>query len=75
MKTPATRFPDEHDVRYTEYVYEYVKHGGTAVSSGSLGVPEHEVDQRRRAGLLVRIAPLELSRILGPFAVSVALKD
>ena len=28
---------------YTEHVYEYVEHGGTSVSSSSLGVPEHEV--------------------------------
>ena len=156
MKTPATRFLDEQGVRYTEHVYEYVEHGGTAVSSGSLGVPEHEVvktlvmeDERRaplvvlmhgdckvstkelarqvgrkriapckpevaqrhtgyqvggtspfglrkplpvyversilelpqiyinggRRGLLVRIAPAELSRILSPVPVSVALQD
>jgi prolyl-tRNA editing enzyme YbaK/EbsC (Cys-tRNA(Pro) deacylase) len=43
MKTPATRMLDEHGVRYTEHVYRYVEHGGTAVSSESLGVPEHEV--------------------------------
>jgi Cys-tRNA(Pro) deacylase len=43
MQTPATKFLDEHGVRYTEHVYEYVEHGGTAVSSESLGVPEHEV--------------------------------
>ena len=43
MKTPATRFLDQHGVRYTEHVYEYVEHSGTAVSSKSLGVPEHEV--------------------------------
>jgi len=43
MKTPATRFLDEHGVRYTEHRYDYVEHGGTAVSSSSLGVPEHEV--------------------------------
>ena len=34
---------EEHGVRYTEHVYQYVEHGGTAVSSDSLGVPEHEV--------------------------------
>jgi Cys-tRNA(Pro) deacylase len=43
MKTPATRMLEEHGVRYTEHVYQYVEHGGTAVSSDSLGVPEHEV--------------------------------
>ena len=41
--TPATNFLAQHGVTYTEHVYEYVEHGGTAVSSASLGVPEHEV--------------------------------
>jgi Cys-tRNA(Pro) deacylase len=156
MKTPATKMLEEHGVRYTEHLYDYVEHGGTAVSSESLGVPEHQVvktlvmeDEERaplivlmhgdckvstkelarqagkkrvapckpevaqrhtgyqvggtspfglrkalpiyversilelaqiyinggRRGLLVRIAPAELSRILAPVAVSVALKD
>jgi Cys-tRNA(Pro) deacylase len=147
---------EEHGARYTEHEYDYVAHGGTAVSSASLGVPEHEVvktlvmeDEERlplvvlmhgdckvstkelarqagkkriapckpevaqrhtgyqvggtspfglrkalpvyversilelpqiyinggRRGLLVRIAPGELSRILRPTPVSVALKD
>ncbi len=43
MQTPATQFLDQHGVKYTEHHYDYVEHGGTAVSSGSLGVPEHEV--------------------------------
>ena len=43
MKTPATEFLGEHGVAYTEHQYEYVEHGGTAVSSSSLSVPEHEV--------------------------------
>lgn len=33
----------KHDVAYTEHVYEYVEHGGTSVSSSSLGVDEHHV--------------------------------
>jgi Cys-tRNA(Pro) deacylase len=41
--TPATRFLAQHGVDYTEHTYEYVEHGGTAVSSSALGVPEHEV--------------------------------
>jgi Cys-tRNA(Pro) deacylase len=156
MKTPATEFLSQHGVAYTEHQYEYVEHGGTAVSSSSLNVPEHEVvktlvmeDEDRkpvivlmhgdlmvstkelarqvnrkriepckpdvaqrhtgyqvggtspfgtrknlpvfiersilelpmiyinggRRGFLVRIAPGELSRILRPTPVSVALKD
>ena len=41
--TPATLFLARHGVAFTEHHYEYVEHGGTAVSSASLGVPEHEV--------------------------------
>ena len=43
MKTPATQTLDANGVQYTEHEYAYVEHGGTAVSSDSLGVPEHEV--------------------------------
>ena len=43
MKTPATQFLHQHGVKYTEHEYDYVEHGGTRVSSGSLNVPEHEV--------------------------------
>ena len=43
MKTPATQMLDANGVQYTEHEYTYVEHGGTAVSSESLGVPEHEV--------------------------------
>ena len=41
--TPATAFLAEHGIAFAEHVYDYVEHGGTAVSSGALGVPEHEV--------------------------------
>lgn len=43
MKTPATEFLARRGVAYTEHEYDYVEHGGTRVSSESLGVPEHEV--------------------------------
>ena len=42
-ETPATQFLREHGVSFTEHVYEYVEHGGTAESSRQLGVPELEV--------------------------------
>ena len=42
-ETPATQFLRRHGVSFTEYVYEYVEHGGTAESASQLGVPEHEV--------------------------------
>lgn len=41
--TPATTMLKAHGVTYTEHVYEYVEHGGTSVSSTSLGVDEHHV--------------------------------
>jgi Cys-tRNA(Pro) deacylase len=41
--TPATTFLKGRGVAYTEHEYEYVEHGGTRVSSASLGVPENQV--------------------------------
>ncbi|HJY77224.1 MAG TPA: Cys-tRNA(Pro) deacylase [Burkholderiales bacterium] len=41
--TPATAFLKARGIAFTEHSYEYVEHGGTAVSADSLGVPEHEV--------------------------------
>ncbi len=42
-ETPATAFLRQHGVVFTEHVYAYEEHGGTAVSARELGVPEHEV--------------------------------
>jgi Cys-tRNA(Pro) deacylase len=42
-ETPATRFLREGGVNFTEHLYDYVEHGGTAESSKQLGVPEHDV--------------------------------
>jgi Cys-tRNA(Pro) deacylase len=41
--TPATAFLRAQGVAFTEHSYDYVEHGGTAVSAESLRVPEHEV--------------------------------
>jgi Cys-tRNA(Pro) deacylase len=41
--TPATAFLKSKGIAFTEHMYEYVEHGGTAVSAESLGVPEHDV--------------------------------
>jgi Cys-tRNA(Pro) deacylase len=41
--TPATALLAEEGVQYTEHFYEYVEHGGTAVSSSALAVPEGHV--------------------------------
>ena len=42
-ETPATQVLRERKVAYTEHVYEYVDHGGTAESARQLGVDEHSV--------------------------------
>lgn len=42
-ETPATQWLKAQGVSYTEHVYDYVEHGGTAESSRQLGRPEHEV--------------------------------
>jgi hypothetical protein len=42
-ETPATRFLRSRGIEYTEHVYDYVDHGGTAESARQLGVPEHEI--------------------------------
>jgi Cys-tRNA(Pro) deacylase len=42
-ETPATQVLRENGVPFTEHVYEYVEHGGTAESSRQLGVAETEV--------------------------------
>ena len=42
-ETPATQLLRRAGVAFTEHVYDYVEHGGTAESSKQLGVDEHAV--------------------------------
>jgi len=75
--TPATVLLNEKGVEYTEHFYEYVEHGGTAVSSGALAVPEHHVvktlvmETDKGDPLIVlmhgdrKVATKELARIVG----------
>jgi len=42
-ETPATMWLRQHRVAFSEHVYEYVDHGGTAESARQLGVDEHSV--------------------------------
>ena len=42
-ETPATVWLRKRGVAFGEHAYQYVEHGGTAMSSRSLGVPEHQV--------------------------------
>jgi Cys-tRNA(Pro) deacylase len=41
--TPATAYLKSKGIAFTEHAYDYVEHGGTAVSAEALGVAEHEV--------------------------------
>jgi Cys-tRNA(Pro) deacylase len=42
-ETPATQWLRAQGVSFTEHVYNYVDHGGTAESARQLGVDEHQV--------------------------------
>jgi Cys-tRNA(Pro) deacylase len=42
-ETPATAYLRQHNVRFTEHLYDYVEHGGTAESARQLGVDEHAI--------------------------------
>ena len=67
----------QHGVIYTEHIYEYVEHGGTSVSSSSLGVDEHHVvktlifedDKRQPLCVLMhgdrKVSTKELARQIG----------
>ena len=42
-ETPATQFLRKHGVAFSNHLYEYEEHGGTAVSARQLNVREHAV--------------------------------
>jgi Cys-tRNA(Pro) deacylase len=42
-ETAATAWLRRHAVAFTEHVYDYVEHGGTAESARALGLDEHAV--------------------------------
>ena len=42
-ETPATQMLRRAGVAFTEHLYDYVEHGGTAESARQLGVDEHRV--------------------------------
>ncbi len=76
-ETPATTALKQHNVNYGEHVYDYVEHGGTGVSSTSLGVDEHHVvktlifedDKREPLCVLMhgdhKVSTKELARQIG----------
>ena len=76
-QTPATAFLKKHGVDFTEHVYAYEEHGGTAVSARALGVPEHDVvktlvmeDQAKQAFVVLmhgdrKVSTKNLARQIG----------
>ena len=76
-ETPATAILKKHRVGYTEHVYAYEEHGGTAVSARELNVPEHAVvktlvmeDETRRALIVLmhgdrKVSTKNLARQIG----------
>jgi Cys-tRNA(Pro) deacylase len=76
-ETPATAALKKSGIAFTEHTYEYVEHGGTAVSSSALGVDEHHVvktlifedDKRNPLCVLMhgdrKVSTKELARQIG----------
>jgi Cys-tRNA(Pro) deacylase len=76
-ETPATALLKRHGVGFTEHVYAYEEHGGTAVSARELGVPEHDVvktlvmeDEAKRAFIVLmhgdrKVSTKNLARQIG----------
>jgi Cys-tRNA(Pro) deacylase len=76
-ETPATQWLRAHGVVFTEHLYDYIEHGGTAESAQQLGVAEHEViktlvmhDERARPLVVLmhgdkQVSTKNLARALG----------
>jgi Cys-tRNA(Pro) deacylase len=78
-ETPATTFLRQHDINFTEHLYSYVEHGGTAESAKQLGVREHRVvktlvmqDQDRKPLIILMHGDRQVS--LKNFARQIAAK-
>lgn len=75
--TPAIRLLRQHNVVFSDHLYDYEERGGTAHSAAALGVPEHAViktlimENERREPLVVlmhgdlQVSTKELARLLG----------
>lgn len=75
--TSAVRQLRKANIDFTPHLYDYVEHGGTAVSSKALGVPEEQVvktlifeDERQRPLVILmqghlQVSAKELARQLG----------
>lgn len=76
-ETPATQWLRREGVPFTEHVYDYVEHGGTAESARQLGVDEHAVvktlvmqDERARPLIVLmhgdkQVSTKNLARAIG----------
>jgi len=86
-ETPATQALRAAGVAYTEHVYDYVEHGGTAESAKQLGWPEHQVVktlvmQNERADPLIvlmhgdkQVSTKNLARAIGAKSVEPCKPD
>jgi Cys-tRNA(Pro) deacylase len=80
-ETPATAWLREHGIAFTEHVYDYVDHGGTAESAKQLGLHEHAVvktlvmqDDRREPLIVLmhgdrQVSTKNLARAIGAKSV------
>lgn len=85
--TNATRLLRQAGIPYTEHLYRYEEHGGTAVSARELGVDEHAViktlvmEDERAAPLIIlmhgdrEVSTKELARQIGAKAVQPCKPD
>ncbi len=80
-ETPATAWLRERGIAFTEHVYDYVEHGGTAESAKQLGLDEHAVvktlvmqDDRREPLIVLmhgdrQVSTKNLARAIGAKSV------
>jgi Cys-tRNA(Pro) deacylase len=80
-ETPATAWLRERGIAFTEHVYDYVEHGGTAESAKQLGLDEHAVvktlvmqDERREPLIVLmhgdrQVSTKNLARAIGAKSV------
>ena len=85
--TPATDWLRAHGIAFSEHVYDYVDHGGTAESARQLGVDEHSViktlvmhDERAEALIVLmhgdrQVSTKNLAREIGVKSVEPCTPD
>ena len=86
-ETPATQALRRAGIDFSEYVYEYLEHGGTAESARQLGVDEHAVVktlvmQNEKGGPLIvlmhgdrQVSTKNLARAIGAKSVAPCARD